>query len=994
MRHNLIKDIRDYDPKSPNNAQLADDWRIAAAWYASIKAGKKFEFTKEDVIKVAKIIYKEIVKRVKAGKMKHEFQPDKMTPTSKELYETVSKAESTEHSESAKEPSEEMPMAGTDEQFMPIYPGSESKVYDLLTLDEFIARFETHILRDPFITIVGSLANFEETTGDIDILVKANENEEIFKLAKWRLQRAFPELEDRIHVFGDEWHGPFTSHVPLARLVVEKLPFEIHQMSKIPAKKIQLLKFLPLLKPLHGRTKGEIYSIDSVIRTVKSRKKDWFETGIFVETKFDGVHSEAHKKGDTVKIFTEEGRDITENCPTLVSELKEIEPDFILVAEIELWKDDTHLPRADVAGILNVEEVSPDERLLRANIFDRLYDSRGDIHLMPFTDRLDGLDQIPNSEHIKKSNRTLTHSEAELRKAIKKASAREGSEGAMLKLADFKYNLTGRTTENMKFKKELSLDAVVLKRNRVAKTEKTFFYHCGLADGKGITYCGKTFNTNIDAKPGDILKVVFVDVSGYTTKAGKRWVNWWAPRPIELRTDKKGPDTIETAWRMVKQTTGRFEEKELPTISKQFLQAKAKKFVMQHHFRGASEHIDFRYQINHVLAGFTIAAQRPDILKDELDKHWKLEKTAKLFHILWDKKLFYELDKKLDTIKEPSASLKKEVYDFHRKLNEDPKYWKVDMQTGEELKREKDGEPAEKIFCVKKAREPYEWLFVKGVTPPREIEPVPGGTRFYPGIFVEIDSGEIYLGAQKAYFKEFFLRGKSWKGRYVFRFIPGLKGAKAIANWLYWKPDDQLPYVLSSRAIKKKWLPDKGSAMPPEWERRLPPELQFWKKKSTADKLESRALASKYIKEKQKGKQATLASKGKNFVLTRRHWKGQFVIRGAPFEDWHIKFDKFKFHLDRDPGKNKKDISAIQFEKLETFFQPGEKKPNSKANPNKKIPAFIEIIDTDSFEVIESTPTSIRISFKGKKLKGTFTLIRESPRSVQWTMKKSEAPKT
>ena len=359
----------------------------------------------------------------------------------------------------------------------------------------------------------------------------------------------------------------------------------------------------------------------------------------------------------------------------------------------------------------------------------------------------------------------------------------------------------------------------------------TYNFHVAVNDKKGkLHYAGKTFNwkppEGVTPKVGDILKIFFVDVSTYTDPETKeKWFRLWSPRVAGLRADRKEPDVVDTLVRMTKQTTGRFDVKKAPDIKKlEQLETKGKRFVLQHHFRGASEHIDFRVQINHVLEGFTIAAQHAGILKKELAKHWKLEKSKDKFVLFWDDQYAYLLDKKEKVVSEPSASLKKEIFDFHVKLAQDPRYWKIDMETGEEKKRKgpvDDSKQVEKIFCVKKGKEPFEWLDVVGITKPREIEPEPGGTRFYPGVFVKIDVGIYYPGALKPYFKEYFLAGKKWKGRIVFRLVAGLKGTKAVSNWLYWKPDDQSPYVLSSRAIKDNWLPDEGSAMPPEWEKKL-----------------------------------------------------------------------------------------------------------------------------------------------------------------------------
>ena len=906
---------------------------------------------------------------------------------------------------------------------LPIHPGSTSSKYEPLELTEFLDKWDSFVIRKPFISLVGSLANWNRTEGDIDILVKARDptplleaidcaiiklfeikedaladlliqmhqfihTDSLFLNAKWRIKRAFPEWKDRMQILDDSFSGPFTNFVELADLVsVAREEKERQEMSE---KKLKLFDWFPMLKPLHGRKKEEVYSIDSVIETIKSRKEGWFEIGTFVEVKFDGVHVQAHKKDNVVRIWTEDGTEITKNCPSLISELKQIPGNFIIPGEMELWKEGKHQPRADCAGVLNSKESHPDEGFLRLNIFDMLLVLWQSINDLPFTERIKYLTEIPDLKHIKKSKRILCHSEAEVRKAIEKVSKEEGSEGAYLKKADFKYHLTGRTNENIKYKVEISLDAIVLKKNKVAKTEKTFYYHCGLKSDSEMVYCGKTFNTNIDAKVEDIIKVIFVDISGYTDPTTKkRWCNWWSPRVSMLRTDKKVPDSIDTAWKMVKATTGRFEEKKIPDIKHpEQLAAKGKRFVIQNHFRGASSHGDPRFQLNHVLGGFTFGWQRADVLKEELDKHWKLEKSKDMYSLYWDSELFYQLDKKENITKEPSASLKKKVFDFHVKLARNPKYWKIDMETGEEIKRKgavEGTEEVEKIYCKQKGKEPFEWLNIEGVTKPREIEPEPGGTRFYPGIFVEIDSGVYYPGAQKPYFKEYFLEGKKWKGRIVFRLVAGLKGTKAVADWLYWRPDDQSPYVLSSRAIKDNWFPDEGSAMPPEWERKLPAELQFWQA-GKSKRAEIRKLARKYLLQKK----MLSAKSSHEFILINRNWAGQLVVRGLPFEDYHLKINGKKFHLDKDPSHKVPEvgISALQFEGKEAYFRPGKKQPKTDVNPNLKIPAFIEEVDSGAVEIIADEPRSLYVRFKGKKLKGLYYFHRTSRQSNFWSLKK------
>ena len=84
----MVQDIKHYNPGSLNNKQLSDDWRIICSWYAMASdLEKKFKFPMNEIIDVAKKIYLEILRRVDAREMVHEFKPDEMTDSSRQLFE-------------------------------------------------------------------------------------------------------------------------------------------------------------------------------------------------------------------------------------------------------------------------------------------------------------------------------------------------------------------------------------------------------------------------------------------------------------------------------------------------------------------------------------------------------------------------------------------------------------------------------------------------------------------------------------------------------------------------------------------------------------------------------------------------------------------------------------------------------------------------------------------------------------------------------------------
>ena len=337
----LIRDVVSYNPAKPNEAQLRDDFRIVCAWYSSIKQGKKFKLMLQDVIALAKKIYIEIEERKREGKMKHEWNPENMKEHSRELFDIVSKDKppqtsrvTNENDEASSKVSDDFKKGSTssldppddiikdkEEETLPIYPGGTSDKYEPLELTEFLDKWNSFVIRKPFISLVGSLANWNRTEGDIDILVKARDptpllealdraivkcfeikeeqmadlliqvhqfihTDSLFLNSKWRIERAFPEWKGRISVLDDSFSGPFTNFVELADLV--SLAREDKVRQEMSEKKLKLFQWFPMLKPLHGRSKSEMYSIDSVIETIKSRKEDWFAISIYVEKKFDG----------------------------------------------------------------------------------------------------------------------------------------------------------------------------------------------------------------------------------------------------------------------------------------------------------------------------------------------------------------------------------------------------------------------------------------------------------------------------------------------------------------------------------------------------------------------------------------------------------------------------------------------------------------------------------------------------------------------------------
>jgi len=230
----LIEDVKNYDPSKPNNEQLADDWRIVNGWYATYKKteGKGIKFSKEDIVNLAKLIYDEIVKRVKENRMKHEFKPEKMKPSSLELYKIVSA------------------------KSIMMQDWRDLKFLD--NLDDFI------VIKD-CISLIGSSVTQEHKPHDIDILIRMDEPENSFlkRAIEVRLAKLLPEeLQDKLHFVWGEKEGPHDSYIPLFDLQFKRIrPVKIITMVQDRSSKIQLMEPYSPMKPLGSA----IYDLDKFI---------------------------------------------------------------------------------------------------------------------------------------------------------------------------------------------------------------------------------------------------------------------------------------------------------------------------------------------------------------------------------------------------------------------------------------------------------------------------------------------------------------------------------------------------------------------------------------------------------------------------------------------------------------------------------------------------------------------------------------------------------
>ena len=220
------------------------------------------------------------------------------------------------------------------------------------------------------------------------------------------------------------------------------------------------------------------------------------------------------------------------------------------------------------------------------------------------------------------------------------------------------------------------------------------------------------------------------------------------------------------------------------------------------HIRGRSVHLDFRLQI------------------------------SKDYMIGWTLYIPKGLSKDPETFAEAKALNEKEIMP---------------------IVRETMSNSTKKFNCgPKEELPPIEWATYKGTVQPGVI----GATKHEHGHFIIIDSFEVQYGASKTYFHEYFCDGKIFKGRIVFRLLKNKKEWKktdeGLMTWMMFNAlKSPTPYVLSTRAVNKKWVPPyNNSALPRNIRNKIPGRFQYWKIKDASRRREARDELVSEIKKK------------------------------------------------------------------------------------------------------------------------------------------------
>jgi len=348
----LIQDIKNYNPANMPDKVLLDDHRITHAWYSTIKSGKKFVHSLEDVINLHNLIKIEMIKRGMTHNEVDELDKEKLKQMQEEVTEQIE------------------------------------------NLNPLLEQMKPIILINDFASLVGSIIKRPKghIPKDIDIHLRIGKNiqEYLERAISVRLNKILDEkYAEKLHIFSGDAEGSHDTFLPVYHLALIPADRVIIAMSQ---SKLELLKPYYPMKPFGSAD----YQIEKVMNKIKEGQK------YVIEFKYNGFHAVIHKKGNEVKIFSEQKKDLTKAFPTLCEEIKKLSnSDFIIDGELVPYKGEKALGRNILMKYTGAVKSgkTPDDSMIKLHAWDITYLDK-DLTELPLYERIKYLDKLKATDRI------------------------------------------------------------------------------------------------------------------------------------------------------------------------------------------------------------------------------------------------------------------------------------------------------------------------------------------------------------------------------------------------------------------------------------------------------------------------------------------------------------------------------------------------------------------------------------------------------------------
>jgi len=481
----------------------------------------------------------------------------------------------------------------------------------------------------------------------------------------------------------------------------------------------------------------------------------------YVEPKYNSFRSIMEKSGSRVRVWFEDSKEDKAKRLRLYDKLKSIDADFILDCAVGIKRKGKWLSRIQLMTLTaDVPKLEEGDKIVTV-VFDLPYWNK-DLHKQPFSERRKELEKfysrfLKGSDAFEISPSHLCETKDEFLSKVKSVAKIDGSEGAVVKVAEGDYPLKGVMDSQGKIKNVLEIKAEV--RGIQVNKNNTYSYRVGVLKGSteyenvfedkpNLINLGKTFSSKIKAEVGDIITVEVEEIIPQDKK-----LVFLGPKVVDVDRTRKEPYTaiqiIDMASRssvLQKQEEGDTRTAASAAYWKNHWQECFPKsgkghYTYQHHWRGLSENES--------------KLSEDALLKTDHSVHGDLRLETDS-ESLWGFSVF--LGKTSD------VAGGRDLYS----LKQDDKL---------------QGAPKLKI--------PHGWLTAARKAPHVSKPGGPGSTISSWSKFFEVDHGTYDVGVWREHSFEVFLHGNKFKGRLVIQYAP-VGGHRA---WLLSMPSDQKPFA-------------------------------------------------------------------------------------------------------------------------------------------------------------------------------------------------------
>ena len=279
-----------------------------------------------------------------------------------------------------------------------------------------------------------------------------------------------------------------------------------------------------------------------------------------VQEKYDGMRIQFHKIDDKIKIFSYNGKDITDKCEEQVKVLKQKKfGECILDAELMLFDGDKPLHRAQVVS--RIFKGKKEDAQLKAHVFDIMRHNDRSLTDTPLRERIQILFQnysIHSDEMLQfpsKKDTRIADTISDVKRYGKEIMKIPTAEGVVIKDIESTYiKGTRKNPKWIKWKKFVDLDLIVIDKKTTKDGLNSYTLGAGpltpeesrkldttKIDDRYYLNVGKALNTKTNVEVGDIVRVKIDEVK--KNKKGQYRV--YSAKVIEI-PEVESPDKLVT----------------------------------------------------------------------------------------------------------------------------------------------------------------------------------------------------------------------------------------------------------------------------------------------------------------------------------------------------------------------------------------------------------------------------------------------------------------